>query len=121
MTQNETLWRPCRGGRCRIPGLTYASKRPGVAPRLKWRADCQAALTCAELALALRAFDAAVAWDALRRPPDDGRCQIRQCHGWPRFSGFASGSAVGQDATVAPWYCGQVGQLAGVHEGQLQK
>jgi hypothetical protein len=56
-----------------VPGLTYNAKRPGIAPRLKWRADCEGAGTCPELALALRAFDAAVLWDAARRPADEGR------------------------------------------------
>ena len=53
--------------------MVYSAKKPGIAPRLKWRADVQSALTCPELALALRAFDAHVLWDALRRPADEGK------------------------------------------------
>ena len=56
-----------------MPGLVYSGKRPGIAQRLEWRAATQAAQSCPELALQLRALDAAVLWDALRRPAEDGR------------------------------------------------
>lgn len=56
-----------------MPGLVYSGKRPGIAQRLEWRAAAQAAQSCPELALQLRALDAAVLWDALLRPAEDGR------------------------------------------------
>ncbi len=62
-----------RGGRKRVPGLVYSAKKPGIAQRLEWRAAAQAAQSCPELALQLRAMDAAVLWDSLRRPAEDGK------------------------------------------------
>lgn len=63
----------CRSGRKPIPGLVYSQKAPGMAPRQRWIADVQAAITCPELAVALRQLDAAVLWDAVKRPAEDGK------------------------------------------------
>ncbi|BDA48817.1 probable pH-interacting protein at C-terminar half [Coccomyxa sp. Obi] len=62
-----------QGGRKRVPGLVYAAKKPGIAQRLQWRAAAQAALSCPELALQLRDLDAAVLWEGLKRPAEDGK------------------------------------------------
>ena len=48
----------CRSGRTPIPGLVYSQKAPGIALRQAWTASMEAAVTCPELALALRQFDA---------------------------------------------------------------
>ncbi len=56
-----------------MPGLVYAAKKPGIAQRLQWRAAAQAALSCPELALQLRDLDAAVLWEGLKRPAEDGK------------------------------------------------
>ncbi len=50
----------------------YSAKKPVIAQQLAWRAAAQAALTCPELALALRELDGAILWDALKRPAEDG-------------------------------------------------
>jgi len=63
----------CRSGRKPIPGLVYSQKVPGLAQRQRWIAAVEAAVTCPELAVALRHFDAAVLWDSVRRPPEDGK------------------------------------------------
>lgn len=63
----------CRGGRKRVAGLVYAAKRPGIAQRLQWRAAAQAAQSCPELALQLRDLDAAILWEGLKRPAEDGK------------------------------------------------
>ena len=50
----------CRSGRKPIPGLVYSQKVPGIAQRQRWiAADVEAAVTCPELAIALRHFDSA--------------------------------------------------------------
>ena len=71
MSAKEVLL--CRSGRKQIPGLVYSTKAPGIAQRQRWIADVEAAVTCPELAVALRHFDAAVLWDSVRRPPEEGR------------------------------------------------
>ena len=48
----------CRSGRKPIPGLVYSQKTPGIALRQAWTASMEAAITCPELAIALRQFDA---------------------------------------------------------------
>ena len=53
----------CRSGRKPIPGLVYSQRAPGIALRQAWTASMEAAVTCPELAVALRQFDAgAVLW-----------------------------------------------------------
>ncbi len=71
MSAEEVLL--CRSGRKPIPGLVYSQKAPGIAQRQRWIADVEAAVTCPELAVALRHFDAAVLWDSVRRPAEEGR------------------------------------------------
>ena len=56
-----------------MPGLVYAAKKPGIAQQLQWRAAAQAVLSCPELALQLRELDAAVLWEGLKRPAEDGK------------------------------------------------
>ena len=62
-----------RSGSRRIPGLVYSQQLPGIAQRQRWAADVEAAVTCPELAVALRHFDAAVLWDSVRRPAEEGK------------------------------------------------
>ena len=50
-----------RSGRKPIPGLVYSQKTPGIALRQAWTASMEAAVTCPELAIALRQFDAGAA------------------------------------------------------------
>lgn len=52
--------------------MAYDQRWPALAPRLAWRAGMQAARDAAELALRLRALEAALQWDALKRPAAEG-------------------------------------------------
>jgi hypothetical protein len=53
--------------------VVYSQKAPVLAQRQRWIAAVEAAVTCPELAIALRHFDAAVLWDSVRRPAEDGK------------------------------------------------
>lgn len=53
--------------------MVYSQKAPVLAQRQRWIAAVEAAATCPELAIALRHFDAAVLWDSVRRPAEDGK------------------------------------------------
>lgn len=53
--------------------MKYSERQLKVTPQLAWRAAMEAATTTPQLALALRALDAHVRWDEMRRPTGDGR------------------------------------------------
>lgn len=61
-----------RGGKRRVAGAVYDQRAPALAPRAAWRAGMQTARDAAELALRLRTLEAALQWDALKRPTAEG-------------------------------------------------
>ena len=58
----------CRGSNLRIQGVAYNSKLASQDAHQQWRAATEQSLTAAQLAVQLRALDAAILWDALKTP-----------------------------------------------------
>ena len=55
-----------RGSQKAILGVTYAAKKPQITPLMAWRAAVETSHSASELAMNLRALDAAVQWDAVK-------------------------------------------------------
>ena len=72
----------CRGSNKVVPGVNYGAKKPTVTPLMAWRAAVESSHSASELAMHLRAFDAAIQWDAIKCACFCARSVVAQ-YCWP--------------------------------------